>query len=213
MLRHFKPGDRVLRGYRLGRSCRVRGDAMRARPIVSGRTAVRYRAVIAQFIWDGLCGAEAPGEGCSQAKRCWCMARRERSASPRSNAQRRSGATVVATASTEEKLALARSHGADHTVDFSIRDCLGRRSRVAAEWCRRGVRSDRRRCVRFVVAVCRQQRADFGDWICRRPRPANSRQYHPGEGRVGAWLQLRQLQRLEPRYQPAQVRMATKCAT
>ncbi len=59
------------------------------------------------------------GRRSSRAKRCWCSVRAAASGWPRSNSGKLAGARVIAAASSEEKLAAARTHGADELINYS----------------------------------------------------------------------------------------------
>ena len=84
------------------------------------------------------------------------------------------GATVIAVASTQEKLAIARQRGADHTLlagqpfRDKVKELTGRQGR------RRGVRSRRGRCVRGKRPLHQLGRAaDHRRLPCRRRRGAD----------------------------------------
>ena len=76
------------------------------------------------------------------------------------------GATVIAMAGNAEKLALAKSHGADHVIDYgkeNIRDRLREAHRRPRSKCRLG--PSRRRRVRRVFTLRRLGRTVGRDWL------------------------------------------------
>ncbi len=65
----------------------------------------------------GRCWCAAPS--CSRARRCWCTPPARAWAAPAVQIAKLLGATVIATASTDEKLAKAKELGADHLINYA----------------------------------------------------------------------------------------------
>ena len=70
--------------------------------------------------------ARRTGPGCSRARPCSCSAPPAGSASPRSSSGAAMGATVIAAASSDDKLALCREHGAAMTINYATEDLKAR---------------------------------------------------------------------------------------
>ena len=70
---------------------------------------------------------------CSPARRWPCSAPRGARASRRSNAARHWVRRVIACASSAEKLALCREHGADETIDYATEDLRARLDAIAGK--------------------------------------------------------------------------------
>ena len=82
------------------------------------------------------------------------------------------GARVIAAAGGTERLAVARSRGADELIDYkaeSIRDRVRALTGGQGRRCR--LRPGRRRCVRSGAARGQLGGADAGDRLCRGPHP------------------------------------------
>ena len=87
------------------------------------------------------------------------------------------GATVIATAGSAEKLAVARAHGADHAINYrteNFRDAVLDFTNGARR--EQGLRSGRGRGLYAVAALYGPGRAHYAGWLCRRRSAANSRQ-------------------------------------
>ncbi len=86
------------------------------------------------------------------------------------------GARVIACASSDEKLAFARDHGADETVNYATRGFSRRaqKNRRRARH-RRGLRSGRRPLCGARAALARLGRPLSGDRLCRRRDSRNCR--------------------------------------
>ena len=126
-----RPWARALRNLKTRRSRsrqsgaqRHGGEGHRRRPNncwkIPDDHALRRSRGAADDLWHIATRIEGSRTACAPARLCWCWARPAAWVWPPWNWARPIGARVIAAASSPEKLALAREHGADEGVQYPV---------------------------------------------------------------------------------------------